>query len=145
MRWAMTRRSAGLRVEGVIVALREAQHALLPHIGGHVAGEGDGGVLAGHDDERGLGRMGEAGRHEEGPRRGGHTQGGVLAGIELSPERIQTAGFLQREGERIDEHSGLFSSRANGKSRPSGRVGARDERLAQCSALGRAATRTGGQ
>lgn len=60
MRWAMTRRSAGLRVEGVIRALREAQHALLPHIGGHVAGEGDGGVLAGHDDERGLGRMGEA-------------------------------------------------------------------------------------
>ena len=110
-----------LRVEGVIHALREAQHALLPHIGGHVAGEGDGGVLAGHDDERGLGRMGEAGRHEKGPRRGGHTQGGVLAGIELSPERIQTAGFLQREGERIDEHSGLFSSRANGKSRPSGR------------------------
>ena len=110
-----------LRVEGVIRALREAQHALLPHIGGHVAGEGDGGVLAGHDDERGLGRMGEAGRHEEGPRRGGHAQGGILAGIELSPERVQAAGLLQGEGERIDEHSGLFSSRANGKSRPSGR------------------------
>ena len=109
-----------LRVEGVIRALREAQHALLPHIGGHVAGEGDGGVLAGHDDERGLGRMGEAGRHEEGPRRGGHAQGGVLAGIELSPERIQAAGLLQGEGERIDEHSGLFSARQTAKAARAG-------------------------
>ena len=109
-----------LGVEGVIRALREAQHALLPHIGGHVAGEGDGGVLAGHDDERGLGRMGEAGRHEEGPRRGGHTQGGVLAGIELSPERVQAAGLLQGEGERIDEHSDLFSARQTAKAARAG-------------------------
>ena len=109
-----------LRVEGDIGTLREAQHALLPHIGGHVASESDGGVLAGHDDERGLGRGGEAGRHEEGPRRGGHAQGGVFAGVELSPERIQAARLLQGEGERIDEHSGLFSARQTAKAARAG-------------------------
>ena len=94
----------GLGRKGEISAFGEAQHALLPHIGGDVARERQSRFLARHHDKRRLGLMRKTRCHHERSRRSSDGQGGVFASVELAPEVIQTARFLQSKSQGVDKH-----------------------------------------
>ena len=91
------RRVAGLRHEGVVAALGKAHDALVAQVGRQAARERHGRVLARHHDERRLRLVREPRRHEERTRRRGHAQRAVLARVQLAPERVEAARFLQGE------------------------------------------------
>ena len=101
----------GLGRERAVGALGEPQDAVVTQVGGHLLRERERRLLARHDGERRLGPVRETRRDQERARGVGDAEGGVLPRVELAPERLEAAGALERERQRIDEHGGPFPSK----------------------------------